>query len=150
MFCICFFTIAFRVFALRFSIEIGWVNRYIEWRNHSECLLLSYRFDYVGSRRIRLANLFDVLSDARSKRIRKRSRMRRNLLLISCNLMLLDLGRAAGSVDIQRNEKEFPTVESLRTYMHSRLTLYGMLYRLSYFMMYRIRIIRKNFILEIR
>ena len=47
----------------------------------------------------------DVLSDARSKRIRKRSRMRRNLLLISCNLMLLDLGRTAGSVDIQRNEK---------------------------------------------
>ena len=47
----------------------------------------------------------DVLSDARSKRIRKRSRMRRNLLLISCNLMLLDLGRTTGSVDIQRNEK---------------------------------------------
>lgn len=36
---------------------------------------------------------FDVLSDARSKRIRKHSRMRRNLLLISCNLTLLDLER---------------------------------------------------------
>lgn len=33
---------------------------------------------------------FDVLSDTHSKRIRKRSRMRRNLLLISCNIILLD------------------------------------------------------------
>jgi len=63
-----------------------------------------------------------------SKRIRKRSRMRRNLLLISCNLMLLDPERAADPVDVQRNEKEFLIVESRR--MHIRLILYGM--RLNY------------------
>jgi len=54
--------------------------------------------------------------------------MRRNLLLISCNLMLLDLERAADPVDVQRNEKEFLIVESRR--MHIRLILYGM--RLNY------------------
>lgn len=47
----------------------------------------------------------DVLSDARSEGIRTHSRMRRNLLLISCNLMLLDLERA---VDVERSEQGFP------------------------------------------
>lgn len=43
---------------------------------------------------------FDVPSSAPSKRIRKRPRMRRNLLLISCSLMLLGLGVFGHTADV--------------------------------------------------